>query len=105
MPAPVPHLDPASIDFSKTLADRTAIEAVIPQRFEMVQLTAVVSMDPEKHLIVGYRDVADDEFWVRGHFPGQPFLPGILMCESAAQLTCYYNLASARPSCRGTGSS
>jgi 3-hydroxyacyl-[acyl-carrier-protein] dehydratase len=94
MPAPVPHLDPASIDFSKTLADRTAIEAVIPQRFEMVQLTAVVSMDPEKHLIVGYRDVADDEFWVRGHFPGQPFLPGILMCESAAQLTCYYNLAN-----------
>ena len=94
MPAPTPHLDLASIDFARPLADRAGIERVIPQRHEMVQLSAIVSMDPERHLIVGYKDVTADEFWVRGHFPGSPYLPGVLMCESAAQLTCYYNLAN-----------
>ena len=41
---------------------------------------------PEQHLVVGYKDVRADEFWVRGHMPGNPLLPGVLMCEAAAQL-------------------
>ena len=27
-----------------------------------------------------------DEFWVRGHMPDYPLMPGVLMCEAAAQL-------------------
>ena len=62
MPAPTPHLDLASIDFTRVVAARAAIEAVIPQRHEMLQLTAVVHVQPEGHLIVGYKDVTADEF-------------------------------------------
>src|SRR5439155_1423154 len=51
---------------------------------------AIVLLDPENHRIVGYKDVRADEFWVRGHMPGMPLLPGVLMCEAAAQLCSYY---------------
>ncbi len=87
---PVLHLDPAALDLGRVVADADAIRRVNPQRFEMEQLTAIVHVDPEQHLVVGYKDVRADEFWVRGHMPGYPLLPGVLMCEAAAQLCSYY---------------
>lgn len=89
MPPPM-HVDPASLDLTAVLADQEAIRRFNPQRFEMEQLTAVVSLDPEKNLIVGYKDVRADEFWVAGHLPGYPLMPGVLMCEAAAQLCSYF---------------
>src|SRR5262249_55447518 len=82
--------DPAGIDFSRIIANQEAIRKVNPQRFEMEQLTAIVHVDPARQLLVGYKDVTPDEFWVRGHMPDYPLLPGVLMCEAAAQLCSYY---------------
>jgi 3-hydroxyacyl-[acyl-carrier-protein] dehydratase len=87
---PVLHFDPSKLDMSNVVADREAIRAVNPQRFEMEQLTAIVHVDTERELLVGYKDVRPDEFWVRGHMPGAPLLPGVLMCEAAAQLAAFY---------------
>ena len=87
---PVALVDPATIDTSRVLYDRDGIRQGNPQRFEMEQLTAIVACEPERHLIVGYKDIEPDEFWVRGHMPGYPLLPGVLMCEAAAQLCSYY---------------
>jgi 3-hydroxyacyl-[acyl-carrier-protein] dehydratase len=84
------HYDPAQLDFGKVVADLDAIRRVNPQRFEMEQLTAIVLVEPDRQLIVGYKDVRPDEFWVRGHMPDYPLLPGVLMCEAAAQLCSYY---------------
>jgi 3-hydroxyacyl-[acyl-carrier-protein] dehydratase len=56
----------------------------------MEQLSAIVSIDTSRHLIIGYKDVEPDEFWVRGHVPGYPLMPGVLICEAAAQLASYY---------------
>jgi 3-hydroxyacyl-[acyl-carrier-protein] dehydratase len=80
------HYDLAQLDFTRVVADGDAIRRVIPQRFEMEQLTAIVLIDPDQQLIVGYKDVRSDEFWVRGHLPDYPLMPGVLMCEAAAQL-------------------
>jgi 3-hydroxyacyl-[acyl-carrier-protein] dehydratase len=88
---PEAHLDPAQIDCSRVVADLEAIRRVNPQRFEMEQLSAIVHIDKEQHLIVGYKDVRTDEFWVRGHMPGHPLMPGVLMCEAAGQLCGYYS--------------
>jgi 3-hydroxyacyl-[acyl-carrier-protein] dehydratase len=87
---PVAHVDPSQFDFSKPCADLEAIRRVIPQRFEMEQLSAIVLLDPARQLIIGYKDVEPDAFWVRGHMPGYPLMPGVLMCEAAAQLCSYY---------------
>jgi 3-hydroxyacyl-[acyl-carrier-protein] dehydratase len=87
---PVAHLDPAELDLTRVVADAAAIRAVNPQRFEMEQLHAVVLLDRDRALVAGYRDVSADEFWCRGHMPGYPLLPGVLMCEAAAQLCSYY---------------
>ncbi len=84
------HTDLARIDFSRVVADQEAIRRVNPQRYDMEQLTAIVYLNPEEHVVVGYKDVRDDEFWVRGHMPDYPLLPGVLMCEAAAQLCSYY---------------
>jgi 3-hydroxyacyl-[acyl-carrier-protein] dehydratase len=84
------HLDPSAVDWERVVADAEAIRRVNPQRFEMEQLTAIVLLDKERHLIAGYKDVGADEFWVRGHMPDFPLLPGVLMCEAAAQLVSYY---------------
>jgi 3-hydroxyacyl-[acyl-carrier-protein] dehydratase len=84
------HMDPERLDLTRVLADQEAIRRVNPQRFEMEQLTAIVYLDRDQHLIAGYKDVRADEFWVRGHMPDYPLLPGALMCEAAAQLCTYY---------------
>jgi 3-hydroxyacyl-[acyl-carrier-protein] dehydratase len=84
------NFDPSRLDLARVVADQEAIRAVLPQRFEMLQLTAVVHVDTEREIIAGYKDVRPDEFWVRGHMPGAPLLPGVLMCEAAAQLASFY---------------
>jgi len=90
---PEAHFDVATVDLSHVLADRAAIRAFNLQRFELEHLDAIVLIEPARQLIVGYKDVRDDEFWVRGHFPNMPLLPGVLMCEAAAQLCSYYAIA------------
>jgi 3-hydroxyacyl-[acyl-carrier-protein] dehydratase len=87
---PVALVDPATFDTSRVIADREAIRRGNPQRFEMEQLTAIIYLDPKEHLIIGYKDVEADEFWVRGHMPDYALLPGVLMCESAAQLSSFF---------------
>jgi 3-hydroxyacyl-[acyl-carrier-protein] dehydratase len=87
---PVPLIDPATTDTSHVLVDREGIARFNPQRFEMVQLTAITFVDPENKFIIGYKDVSADEFWVRGHMPDYPLLPGVLMCEAAAQLCSFF---------------
>src|SRR5262245_28793197 len=56
----------------------------------MEQLTAIVFDDAKRMVCAGYKDITDKEFWVRGHMPGMPLMPGVLMCEAAAQMCSYY---------------
>lgn len=83
-------VEPSTLDFDHVVANAEQIRAINPQRHEMEQLTAVILEDLDRLVCVGYKDVTDSEFWVRGHMPGMPLMPGVLMCEAAAQLCSYF---------------
>lgn len=88
---PVLLFDLSQIDLdAKPLFDKEAICKVNPQSYEMQQLDGILWFDKEKHLILGYKDVTEHEFWVRGHIPGRPLMPGVIMVESAAQLLSFF---------------
>lgn len=86
---PQPIIDLDSIDTSSIYADKDVIRSLNPQRYEMEQLDGIFSMDADNGVCVGFRDVAEDEWWVRGHIPDRPLFPGVLMIEAAAQLASY----------------
>ena len=84
-----PFIDLDTIDLSLRAFTRDEVYASLPHRFEMMQLDGIIHFDRDKALGVGLREVREDEFWVRGHVPGRPLLPGVLMLESAAQMASF----------------
>lgn len=87
---PKPLIDLDSIDLETLEADMDEVRECNPQRYEFEQLDGILHYDADKQCVVGVKNVTDDEFWVRGHIPDRPLMPGVLMCEAAAQLCSYY---------------
>ena len=87
---PEPLFDLSKLDQSKVLVDHAGIYKVNPHRYEFELLDGILHIDAQAMVMVGYRDVKADEFWVRCHIPGRPIFPGVLMIETAAQLVSYY---------------
>lgn len=82
-------VDLSQVDFNHIVANLDEIRAVNPQRFEMEQLTAVVYVNEQEYSCVGYKDLTENEFWVRGHMPGMALMPGVMMLEAIAQLCSF----------------
>jgi 3-hydroxyacyl-[acyl-carrier-protein] dehydratase len=90
MPPPL-LFDLSQIDLiGKPLFDKEAICKMNPQRFEMQHLDGILWYDKEKFLVLGYKDVTENEFWVRGHIPDRPLMPAVIMVEAAAQLSSFF---------------
>jgi 3-hydroxyacyl-[acyl-carrier-protein] dehydratase len=82
--------DLSTIDLTRDIFDQQAVRQVNPQRGDMEHLNGIVYAEPSLGRIIGYKDVRADEFWVSGHIPGRPLLPGVLMIEAGAQLASFY---------------
>lgn len=75
---------------TEPLFDRDAVCRVNPQRFEMQQLDGILWYDKDRAFVLGYKDVTDQEFWIPGHIPGRPLMPGVIQIEAAAQLLSWF---------------
>ena len=53
------------------------------QRYELQQLDAILWYDKERLYILGYKEVTENEFWIRGHIPGRPIMPGVIMEDNS----------------------
>lgn len=59
------------------------ILAAIPQREPFRFIDEIVEVDDD-HIVAAYRFREDHDFY-RGHFPGRPITPGVILVEAMAQ--------------------
>ena len=66
--------------------NREEIKEIIPHREPMLLVDEIHENDDGT--VTGSYTVRGDEFFLQGHFPGNPIVPGIILCEMASQCSC-----------------
>ena len=66
------------------MLNQEEIKKIIPQREPFLMIDEIEEYTPGESAI-GYKNVDESEWYFKGHFPGNPIMPGVLIAESLAQ--------------------
>jgi 3-hydroxyacyl-[acyl-carrier-protein] dehydratase len=84
-----PLIDLATLDPTQRAVSEQELRDCLPHRDLFQLIDAVVHFDRERGVAVGYKDWDANPWWAKGHVPGRPLMPGVLMLEGAAQISTF----------------
>ena len=68
--------------------NREQIKKIIPHRNPFLLIDEIVDGNPGKNA-TAIKNVSTNDYFFKGHFPGKPIMPGVLILESMAQTSCF----------------
>lgn len=66
--------------------NREELKQILPHREPMLLIDEATLVSDEQS--VGSVSIRGDEWFIEGHFPGNPVVPGVILCEMIAQTCC-----------------